>query len=337
MNWLVTGGCGFIGTRVVQSLVGEDDQAVRVLDNLAVGTREDLEEVADVEPAAARALAPDSWHASGTVEFVEGDVLDEEVVPAATAGADVVVHLAAQSGVAPSVEDPRTDCRVNVLGTLNCLDASRQGSVSRFVFASSGAAVGEVEPPLHEDLLARPVSPYGASKLAGETYCGCYHATWGLETVALRFSNVYGPGSAHKNSIVAKFFRRALQGKTLEIYGDGGQTRDFIYVGDLVDAVRRAATASDVGGERFQIATNRETSVIEITELILDALAEAGLEDVDVQHTDPRTGDVRENYADISKARELLGWGPSMELEDGLRETLEWFMERERATSADRS
>lgn len=328
MNWLITGGCGFIGSRVVASLVDEATESVRVLDNLAVGDREDLEEVAPVVELSAADLAGAGWNGDGPVQFVEGDVLDADLVRTAAQGADVVVHLAAQSGVEPSVEDPRTDCMINVVGTVNCLDASREASVTRFVFASSGAAVGEVEPPLHEDLLARPVSPYGASKLAGENYCGCYHETWGLETVALRFSNVYGPGSAHKNSIVAKFFRRALRGETLEIYGDGGQTRDFIYVGDLVDAVRRAATAPGVGGERFQIATNRETSVIEITELILDALADAGLEDVDVRHTDPRTGDVRENYADISKARDLLGWEPDMDLEEGLRETLGWFLEQ---------
>lgn len=327
-NWLVTGGCGFIGSRVVEALSGEEGAAVRVVDDLSVGRRDDLADATDFTELGVGELDAVGWTA-GEVQFVEGDVLDRATVEEVTEGADVVVHLAAQSGVAPSVEDPRTDCRINVLGTFNCLDAARRSSPERFVFASSGAAVGEVDPPLHEEIVPHPLSPYGASKLAGEAYCESFHGSYGLETVALRFANVYGPGSALKDSIVAKFFRRAQRGAPLEIYGDGGQTRDFIYVGDLVDAVMKAGTVEGVGGERYQIATNRETSVLEITDLILDVLEEEGVGDVEVRHTDPRTGDVRENYADISRAREDLGWTPVTSLEAGLRRTLRWFRDRE--------
>src|SRR5262249_16844775 len=154
----------------------------------------------------------------------------------------------------------------NVVGTLNYLEACRRLGVRRFVFASSGAPIGDCEPPLHEEMPGHPVSPYGASKLAGEAYCSAYRHSFGIETVALRFGNCYGPLSSHKNSVVAKFIRQALAGQPWEIFGDGCQTRDFIYVQDVTDAIIRAATVEGIGGEVFQIATNSETTVLELAE-----------------------------------------------------------------------
>ncbi|ABG04201.1 NAD-dependent epimerase/dehydratase [Rubrobacter xylanophilus DSM 9941] len=326
MNWLVTGGCGFIGTALVRSLAQEGGgHAVRVVDNLSVGTREDLGAACgfrEVSPEGAGPLEGEG------VELVVGDILDEGLARRVCAGAEVVVHLAASTGVAPSVEDPRRDCVTNVLGTLNYLEAARAAGARRFVFASSGAAAGEVEPPIHEGVCPRPVSPYGAGKLAGEAYCSAYWRTYGLETVALRFGNVYGPGSGHKNSVVARFIRRAARGEVLEIYGDGTQTRDFIYIDDLVRALRLAATAGGVGGEVFQIATGSETSVGEVVELLLPVLAAAGIKGVRVERASPRPGDVARNYADTSKARRLLGWRAEVGLEEGLRRTVGWFLER---------
>ena len=221
----------------------------------------------------------------------------------------MIVHLAANTGVMPSVEDPRADCMSNVVGTLNYLEAARHNGVGRFVFASSGGTViGEAEPPIHEEMVAHPVAPYGASKLAGEGYCSAYFQTFGIETVALRFGNVYGPLSGHKNSVVARFIKRAMDGEVLEIYGDGTQTRDFIYVDDLIRAVSLAATVDGVGGEVFQIATSAETTVQELTDKLLPALASAGLKDVEVRKTAARRGEVRRNYADTSKAHRMLGW-----------------------------
>ncbi|MDQ3943020.1 MAG: NAD-dependent epimerase/dehydratase family protein [Actinomycetota bacterium] len=324
MNWLITGGCGFLGTAFVRSLVEEGEHAVRVVDNLAVGEREDLEAVCRFVERSAADL--DIFPAPGeTVELVVGDILDERLALQAAEGADVIVHLAANTGVAPSVEDPRRDCMSNVLGTFNYLEAARHSGVQRFVFASSGAAVGEVEPPLHEELAPHPVSPYGASKLAGEGYCSAYFRTFGIETVALRFGNVYGPLSGHKNSAVAKFIKRAMRGEVLEIYGDGTQTRDFIYIDDLIRAVRLSATVDGVGGEVFQIATNAETSVQELVDKLLPALAAAGIVDVEVREAAPRLGDVMRNYSDTSKAARMLGWRTEVDLDEGLRRTVEWF------------
>ena len=165
----------------------------------------------------------------------------------------------------------------------------------------------------------------GASKLAGEGYCSAYFRTFGVNTVALRFGNVYGPGSTHKSSAVAKFTKRAMNGEVLEVYGDGSQTRDFIYIEDLIRAVRLAATVDGVGGETFQIATNAETSVQELIDLLLPVLAAAGVKDVEVRETEPRQGDVQRNYSDTSKAARMLGWRAETRLEEGLRRTVGWF------------
>jgi UDP-glucose 4-epimerase len=324
MKWLITGGCGFLGTAFVRRLAADGGHSVRVLDDLSVGSRGDLARARGFSETPMDGVARMDSE-SGAVELVVGDILDEGLALRVAEGADVVVHLAANTGVAPSVEDPRTDCLSNVVGTLNYLEAARHNGVGRFVLASSGAALGEVEPPLSEDLPPRPVSPYGASKLAGEAYLSAYFRTFGVETVALRFGNVYGPGSGRKNSAVAKFIRRAMNGEVLEIYGDGTQTRDFIYIDDLTEAVMNAATTEGVGGEIFQIATNHETSVEEMVEELKNALVEAGVKNTEVRKTSPRRGDVMRNYSDTSKAAEMLGWRSTVALPEGLRRTVEWF------------
>ncbi len=328
MNWLITGGCGFIGTNLVQSIRASNGGRIRILDNLSVGSRADLARVTEFVETEASAPKP-MGEAADAVELVVGDVLDEALTARVAHGADVIVHLAANTGVAPSVEDPRYDCVTNVIGTLNMLEAARHAGVGRFVLASSGAPIGEVEPPIHEELAPHPKSPYGASKLAGEGYCSAYHGSFGLDTVGLRFGNVYGPLSSHKSSVVAKFARRAMQGDVLEIYGDGGQTRDFIYTADLVEAIRLAATVDGIGGEIFQIATNAETTVNELVDALVPILEEFGVDAVEVRHTSPRTGDVRRNYSDTSKAKRLLGWQPRVSLAQGLVQTVRWFAEQD--------
>jgi UDP-glucose 4-epimerase len=326
VNWLVTGGCGFIGTALIRSLMEEGGHGVRVVDNLAVGTREDLAAAIDFVE-----VSPDDLGQMGSekVELVVGDIRDEELALRAAQGADVIVHFAANTGVMPSVENPRADCMSNVVGTLNYLEAARHAGTGRFVFASSGGTViGEAEPPIHEEMVPHPVAPYGASKLAGEGYCSAYFQTFGLDTVALRFGNVYGPLSGHKNSVVARFIKRAMEGEVLEIYGDGTQTRDFIYVDDLIRAVRLSATVDGVGGEVFQIATSAETTVQELTDRLLPALAASGIKDIEVRKTAARKGEVRRNYADTSKAQRMLGWKAEVGLDEGLRRTVDWFVEK---------
>ena len=239
---------------------------------------------------------------------------------------DAVVHLAANTGVMPSIEDPMEDCMSNVIGTVNYLEAVKLARVKRFVLASSGAPLGEQEPPIHEEMVARPISPYGASKLCGEAYCSAYYGSFGVETVVLRFGNVYGPRSRHKGSVVAKFIKHIFVGEALPIYGDGNQTRDFIFVDDLVNAILLALERPGVGGEVFQIATHREHTVGEVAE-VLNKLAEKHLgRKSEIVYEEERKGEVRRNYSDISKARRMLGFEPRFDLETGLEATFKWFL-----------
>lgn len=343
INWLITGGCGFIGTGLIKRLVKEGAHNIHVLDNLKTGTRKDLAAVCDYIELESSYLTENSslfTHDSSlltsypiltrtshsTVKLVVGDILDEELALKVAQGADIIVHLAANTGVGPSVEDPRSDCYANVIGTLNYLEAARYNEVRRFVFASSGAPTGEVDPPIHEELPPHPVSPYGASKLAGEGYCSAYSRSFGIDTVALRFGNVYGPGSVHKSSVIAKFIHRAMDGQPLEIYGDGTQTRDFIYIDDLIEAIILAAMHPGIGGETFQIATNRETTVGEMTEQLAETLEAKGIRGTCVVNAKTRVGDVKRNFSDTTKAKKMLGWQPTMNLKDGLQKTVEYFL-----------
>lgn len=323
-KWLITGGCGFLGKNLIKTLMEKEEGiAIKVIDNLSVGKKEDLRYAT---PHFSQNSVENSRWKENEVQLIVGDIMDADLAIKATKEADVIVHLAANTGVGPSVENPRMDCTTNVIGTLNYLEAARKNSVGRFVFASSGAPIGECIPPIHEEMPCHPVSPYGASKLAGEAYCSAYHKSYGVETVALRFGNVYGPGSTHKSSVVAKFIRQALNGQTLEIYGDGTQTRDFIYTEDLVNAIWLAATKENIGGEVFQIATNKETTVLEMTKTLVETLKEKGVSDVNLVYGEKRVGDVMRNYSDTSKAAELLGWTSLADLKTGMGCTIDWFV-----------
>ena len=325
MNWLITGGCGFIGTSLIARLLLDSGvkHNIRILDNLSTGTRADLSYVTsfmEVESA-------DSFSTSfDGVELVVGDILNDSLAYKITKGVDVIVHLAANTGVGPSVEDPRLDCFTNVIGTFNYLDAARINNVPRFIFASSGAPAGEVEPPIHEELPPHPVSPYGASKLAGEGYCSAYNKSFGIDTVMLRFGNVYGPGSLHKSSVVAKFIRKALDGEVLEVFGDGSQTRDFIYIDDLIDALVLSSKVKGIGGEAFQIASGMETTVGEMTNNLVKVMQEYGVNGIKVINGDDRLGDVKRNYSDTSKAKKRLNWQPKVSQKEGLIKTVEYFV-----------
>lgn len=324
---LVTGGCGFIGQHVVSDLLSATHTFVRVVDDFSHGSVQNLEHLGPIELAES---VPDRQPAE-RLQVICGDIGDRKLAAAACRGVGAVIHLAANTGVAQSVADPHLDCVTNVLGTLNYLEGARSAGVTRFIFASSGAVIGEVAPPMHERLAARPVSPYGASKLAGEAYCSAYARTFKLVTVALRFGNVYGPGSAHKQSVVAKFIRHAFAGERLPIYGDGGQTRDFIFIDDLVRAIRLARTASLNGSEVFQIASAKETTVRELASALSAALVAEGLPNPGLDFVSPQAGEVFRNFADTTKAKELLGWTAEVDLDEGLRKTVRWAVAARRA------
>lgn len=298
---LVTGGAGFIGVNLAPVLA-ELGYATRCFDDFSTGRRDDAS-------------------AAGYDEIVQGDVLDLEALTAAARDCAHLVHLAAQAGVPTSVADPITDCELNVRGTLHALMAARDAGVGGFVFASSNAPLGEIIPPAHEDMVPRPTSPYGASKLSGEAYCSAFSGSYGLPTTVLRFANVYGPYSYHKGSVVAAFCRQAMAGEPLVIFGDGHQTRDFVFVEDLCRGIA-AALAHDGESTVAHLGSGVETTVLDVARLVSERLGGAALE-----HRPERPGDVVRNFADISRARELFGFEPRVTLEEGLDRTVRWFRE----------
>jgi len=305
---LVTGAAGFIGSNLVDRLLDDDHEVVGI-DNLSHGTRANL---------------PDSELGAGRgFSFIEADVTDPRFVET-VADVEVICHLAAQIDVRVSVRDPIEDARLNVLGTINVLEAARQAGVRKVVFASSGGSIyGEPKKlPVDETAPVNPLSPYAASKVCGETYLGMYHALYGLETTALAPSNVYGPrqdpyGEA---GVVAVFGNALLRGRQATIFGDGSAVRDYVYVDDLTDAFARAI--GDVGdGRRFHIGTGVGTSVRDLHTAVA---AVAGAADNPIFGT-PRLGELQAIVLNVDAARDRLGWMPQTTLEAGLAKTLDWI------------
>lgn len=310
-TYLVTGGAGFIGSHLVERLVALGHR-VRVLDDLSEGRKENLASVWD------------------RIEFLEGDVRDPALVRRAVRDVEYILHQAALRSVPRSVEDPVTTTEVNVLGTVTLLEAAREAGVRRIVFASSSSVYGEaLELPLRESQPPRPISPYAVSKLAGEHYCRVFTKLYGLETVSLRYFNVFGPRQDPRSeyaAVIARFILAALRGEPLEIHGDGHQSRDFTYVENVVDANLRAAVLPGLAGEVFNIGCGRRYSVLEV---------KAHLEQIfgrplPARHTPPRPGDVRHTQADLSEAERKLGYRPQISFEEGLRRTVEFFATRAR-------
>jgi UDP-glucose 4-epimerase len=303
---LVTGGAGFIGSHLARALI-ERGAAVRVLDNFSSGDRRRLE--------------------GAPVEIVAGDVRDAGAVQRASGGVTHVVHLAALVSVPQSVADPLECNAINVTGTLNVLLAAREAGARRVVFASSSAVYGEAAlMPVREDASLRPLSPYGASKLAGEHYCAAFQAAYGLETVSLRFFNVFGPRqNPHSEyaAVIPRFITALLEGRCPTIYGDGEQTRDFTYVADVAEGIWRAMVTPGAAGQPLNLATGEGISLNELLRLLREL---TGL-DLPACHTGPRPGDIRHSTADIARARSVLGFTPQVSLREGLAHTLRYFAE----------
>jgi len=232
-----------------------------------------------------------------------------------------VFHLAAGAGVVDSIENPLGNFDVNARGTLVALWAAKQADVPRLGFSSSNAPLGANAYPASEDKPMAPLSPYGAGKATGEAYCSAFHGAYGMDAVAVRFSNAYGPRSARKTNVIPLFIRKAMAGEPLTIYGDGTQTRDFVFVTDLANGLIRAATTPGAGGEVFQLASGVETSLNELIGMI----REVSGRDLEVQHEPTRAGEIQRNYSLIGKAEERLGYRPEVVLADGVQRTWQWF------------
>jgi len=306
---LVTGGCGFIGTNLVKYL-SERRYKVRMLDNLSTPS-------SIWTPDTHSSLRPPLTQST---ELLAGDIRDPEVIKKAMEGIDAVVHLAAHASVVESLKNPKENWDVNVNGTLNLLEACHHKGVGKFIFASSNAVLGEQPPPVDESKIPRPLSLYGASKLAGEALCSAYYHSFALNTISLRFANCYGPHSEHNASVITRFVDRAREGKPLIVYGDGNQTRDFIHADDICQAIHLALIALDSGLKiqdllLFQIASGVETSVNELVDLIREIAAD---HQISVIYEPKRKGEIERNYSDITKAKKLLGFAPKITLKEGL-------------------
>jgi UDP-glucose 4-epimerase len=303
MKILVTGGCGFVGTNLVAHLNRVGGYEITVFDNESLGKRRFLEGL--------------------DAKFEHGDLRDANAIRGAIEGQDAIIHLAADTQVISSIDHPAYNFDVNVRGSLNLLEAMRETGVSQLVNASTGGAIlGEVTPPVHEEMVAKPMSPYGASKLAVEGYASAYGACYGIRTVSLRFSNVYGPRSFHKGSVVAFFFKQILAGVPLVVYGDGEQSRDFVFADDLSEGIRLALNVDRT--EVIQLGVGRPTSVNKLIDIIGGIV---GFDKIELQYEPARAGEIVYNYCDISKARALLDFNPQTALEEGLRKTWTWFTE----------
>jgi nucleoside-diphosphate-sugar epimerase len=309
MKALVTGGGGFIGSNLAGALVKRGHE-VRVLDNFSTGNRSNLAHLAD------------------DVEVVEGELRSYERVHAATRGIDVVFHQGALPSVPRSVQDPLTTSAVNVEGTLNVLLAARDEGVRRVIFASSSSVYGNSgELPRVETAHPDPISPYGVSKLAAERYCVSFSRVYALETVALRYFNVFGPNqdpTSQYSAVIPRFVTAIAQGRPVSIYGDGEQRRDFTYVDNIVDANLLAIDSEQANGGVVNVATGRSTSVNQLTEVI-GAILERPVERI--EHA-ARAGDVRDSWATIDRAGQLLGWTPHVDLETGIGLSVDSYLSR---------
>ena len=301
--YLVTGGAGFIGSHLVAALC-ERGESVRVLDNFSSGKRQNL------APLASR------------VEVVEGDLRDEEAVRRAVAGVDVVFHEAAVPSVPRSIADPVTTFAANVTGTLNLLLAARDAGCRRVVFASSSSVYGDTPVlPKVETMTPNPLSPYAVSKLSGEQLCVVFSRIYGLETVALRYYNVFGPRqdpTSQYAAVIPKFISALASGGTPVVYGDGEQSRDFTYVANVVDANLRAAVATGVAGRVFNVASGQAVTV----NAMLRAVARSVGTEPRAEYAPPRAGDIRDSLADVTAAREALGYEVTVPFAEGLERTV---------------
>ena len=307
-KYLVTGGAGFIGSNLVRFILQKGHDAV-VLDNFATGKRENLTEIAD------------------RIELIEADIRDRSALDKAVAGCAAIFHEAALGSVPRSVEDPLTSHDVNVNGTVNVLEAARAAGVKRIIFAASSSAYGDQkESPKHEAMVPLPISPYAANKVACEAYMRGYAAVYGLETLCLRYFNVFGPRQDPLGAyaaVIPAFVSRILHGERPLVFGDGEQSRDFCYIDNVCQANWLAANApaEACNGAALNIACNRRISLNEILALLAELLDS----DIQAEYTDPRAGDVKHSLADVTLAKKTIGYEPKVYFEEGLRKAIDWY------------
>jgi len=316
--YLITGGAGFIGSNIAEALLRRGEK-VRILDNFSTGKRDNITQIQSTLKAESIT--------NFDLELIEGDIRSYHIVREAVEGVDVVLHQAALPSVPRSVKDPLTSNEVNVVGTLNILNAAKDVKVGRIVYASSSSVYGDLDVlPKTEDMLPKPLSPYAVTKLAGEKYCQVFTKLYGLETVILRYFNVFGPRqdpNSQYAGVIPKFIKLIKEGKSPVIHGDGAQSRDFTYVSNVVDANLLACQqhSDDLSGEVFNIAFGKRITINDLVNSINKLLKT----NIQPQYADSRPGDVKHSLANIGKARQLLGYEPNVDFFTGLKKIVQDF------------
>ncbi len=308
---LVTGGCGFVGANLVPMLRAKGHE-ITILDNFSRGSRDFLDDI-------------------NAYSIIEADIRDEEAVQRIAVGHDAIIHLAAYGSVVESVESPVENFSINAEGTFKVLNAARLAGVEQVVFSSTGGAlIGNATPPVNEQSVPRPISPYGASKLAGEGYCCAFGHAYDMSITALRFANVVGPVSWHKKGAVTAFFKAIMDDKPIHIYGDGSATRDFLYVEDLCQGILTALNSRKGGFNAFHLASGREVSVKELALIACDVAAAPGHP---IHFEAKRKGEVERNFATYDLAKSELGFNPTINIEKAMELTWAWFQKYRKSIS----
>jgi nucleoside-diphosphate-sugar epimerase len=306
MKYLITGGAGFIGSNIAHELINRGEQ-VRIIDNFSTGNKVNLVDIAD------------------KIELIDGDIRDFWTVQEAVDGVDYVLHQAALPSVPRSISNPLTSNSVNIDGTLNLLEASKGAGVKRFVIASSSSVYGDTpQLPKHEDMPTDPLSPYAVTKLTDEKYCKVFYELYGLETVCLRYFNIFGPRQDPKSeyaAVIPKFITAFLNGRQPVVYGDGEQSRDFTFVTNAVEANLLATTASIKPGRYYNIACGAQYTLNDLLNMLREIIGT----DIKAKYTPPHPGDIKHSFADISRARKELAFNPKIDFKAGLKKTVDWF------------
>ena len=310
INVLITGGCGFIGSNLTEYLIKNTDWHINILDNLSTGSLKDIKSLNSFDER---------------ITFYQGDITNIQDINRVIKNCDYIINLAAQTSVIDSINDPLKDQEINIKGILNLLITAVKNNIRKFIQASSSAVLGKQEMPINEVKVPRPLSPYGASKLGGESFCSAFSSSFGLKCVVLRFSNVYGPKSYNKGSVIPKFIKKIINGKNLEIYGDGNQTRDFIHVNDVCSAVYLSIINNTEDFELFQIGSGMETSINSLLEVLSHTFKDLNLKMPKIEFKNQRPGEIINSYSDITRAKDF-GIQIKYNLTVGLEDTIKWYL-----------
>ncbi len=306
MNYLITGGAGFIGSNIAKKLV-EEGESVRVIDNFSTGKKENISGI------------------SGKIDILDGDIRDGDTVSKAVRDMDFIIHQAALPSVPRSVKDPLSSNGVNITGTLNLLNAAKGAKIKRFVYASSSSVYGDTPVlPKREDMTPNPQSPYAVTKLTGEYYCSVFYKVYGLPTVSLRYFNVFGPNQDPQSqyaAVIPRFITAILNQSSPVVYGDGEQSRDFTFIENVVEANLLSCRNDNASGKIFNIACGDRYTI----NTLLKELYSLSGKKVEPVYSQPRSGDIKHSHADISRARDIIGYKPGVDFREGLRGTVEWF------------